>query len=548
VKRALLALVALLALPGVVAADGQRYALLIGIGDYTGGVTDLEGPPHDLDAIRQLLIEQWGFSPEHIQELLYSEATRARILAGIDSLQESTRPGDFIFLYFSGHGTSSYELTDVGLDGNTGALVPSDLDLQATDLREELIVGSRDLRPRLERLDRDRHIFAAFDACYSGAAVRSLRAVGRPRYVALPTRSFSAGFETEPMEFGALTAKSEPYPYQNLLYVSAAARFEAARDVTTSDIQARRATTVDGRPHGAFTNALLAGLSGAADTNADGVLTYGELYEFLRNEVSERFPQQPQLLAPEGDAGAARDMPVLGVQAPTKTASRPVAAPGPLRVRLEGVSSEVESRVSALQGVERASADGVYDVLLALEDGAYRLYHGSGDVLASYSVGQSDEAVERVAREVKVRRLLDLRFEKQDFNVSVSIPGHRGFLTRDEQFSIELAAEAEAHLLLLNVDSQGHVSVLYPFEPEELRATRAASVGAPEELRVSPPFGTEHLKLFAFRQKPPGLEHWIEASFSPLDPQLDRLIEQVSAAPGSKAEGRLKLVTRETVR
>src|SRR6185503_3864625 len=111
--------------------------------------------------------------------------------------------------------------------------------------------------------------------------------------------------------FGALTAKSPPYPYSNILYISAASKSEAARDVTTIDIGSGRAKTVDGQPHGALTNALLEGLGGASDTNRDGVLSYGELYEFIRDKVTEGFPQQPQLLLPEARAEALRSVGVM---------------------------------------------------------------------------------------------------------------------------------------------------------------------------------------------------------------------------------------------
>jgi len=553
-------LLAVVTWPSAADATASKHALLIGIGDYTHEVTDLEGPPHDIEALKRLLIERWGFDARNVTVLLDKEATKQNILAAIGSLPQKTSPGDIIFLYFSGHGTSSYELADVGLDGNTGALVPADLTLEAADLRASLIVGSRDLRPLLEKLDKDRQVFAVFDACYSGAAVRNLRALGRPRYIALPTRGVSTRAiastfaEEEDTPFGSLTAKSPPYPYSNVLYISAASKSEAARDITTVDIRMGRAQTVDGQPHGALTNALLNGLMGSGDTNRDGNITYGELYGYIRDQVSEKFPQQPQLLVPEQDNEGFRARRVLELPTPVrppaaapprpKRTAPPVAERSSLRVRLENLPPEVEKAIRAIPGL--VVATGEYDALVALETDGFRLYHGSGDVLASYSRQQRDEVVERVARQVAVQELIDLSYPDQDLNVTVSIPGNRGFLKSGERFSIDFAAEKTSFILLLNIDNGGYVSVLYPFEPEELTACRSGSFGAPDQLKVSPPFGTEYLKIFAFQQKPAGYDALLEASFSALGPELPRPRKLPRSAEGSKGQARLKVVTRET--
>ncbi len=530
-------------------AQGQKHALLIGIGDYIYGVPALEGPPFDIRALQQSLTEHWAFPPANIRVLLDKEATKAKILAALDSLVTTTKPSDFLFIYFSGHGTSSFERGDLGMDGYTGAVVPADLDLEAPDLRAGLIVGSRDLRPRLEKLDKDRQIFVVFDSCYSGAAVRSLRAVGRPRYVPMPTRGLASAPPAAAEE--APTAKAPPYPYQNVVYISAASRSEAARDVTSVDIRGGRARTVDSQPHGALTNALLEGLSGSGDTNHDGVVSYGELYEYMRDRVTQSFPQQPQLLLPEARADAVRSAGILNTRAlsaPPIPAPRPAAAPRPgaFRVKLEKVADALEQNIRALPGV--AIADGAYDLLVAQErDSSFTLFHESGDVLASFASTQSKDVVERVARQGAVKELIDLGFPDQDFNLSLTIPGNRGFLKRGEQFTIDFSAEKDSYILLLDVDSSGYVSVLFPFNPHEIAPGRQGRVPPPpDSLKVSPPFGTEYLKIFAFREKPEGFEKWMNGSFSPLGPELRQLIAMLKAAKGSKAQNRLKVVTRES--
>lgn len=533
----------LLATSPAVFAQGTKHALLIGVGDYTYDVPDLEGPPHDIQALQKTLTERWGFDPRNIRVIQDREATKARIVAALDGLVTSTKPADYVFIYFSGHGTSSFERSDLGLDGNTGAMVPADFNLEAPDLRAGLVVGSRDLRPRLEKLDKDREVFVVFDSCYSGAAVRSLRAVGRPRYVPMPTRGLAPPAPPSEEEFGALTAKAPPYPYANTLYISAASKSEAARDVTSVDIDSGRARTVDGRPHGALTNALLEALSGASDTNHDGVLSYGELYDFIRDRVTEGFPQQPQLLMPEAKAAALKSTGIMRSKSFSVAPAAP-AAPAPagsFRVKFDKVPDAVEQKIRATRGV--TVRDGGYDLLVALERDTYTLYHGSGDVLASFPSTQPQEVVERVARQVAVQELLDLGFPGQDFNVGVSIPGNRGFLTKGAPFSIEFSAEKDGYILLLTIDNAGKIAVLYPYEESELSPTRK---GGFSDLKVSPPFGTEYLKIVAFREKPPGFDKWRGAKFLPTGPELGQLLQMIKTAKGSKAQGRLKVVTRET--
>src|SRR5262249_49065275 len=64
----------------------------------------------------------------------------------------------------------------------------------------------------------------------------------------------------------------EPYPYKNLIYISAADETQPAKDLASQE-------SVYGKAHGALTDVLLLGLNGAADTNHDQTITYQELYQ-----------------------------------------------------------------------------------------------------------------------------------------------------------------------------------------------------------------------------------------------------------------------------
>ena len=156
-----------------VSAQGRKHALLVGVGDYIH-IRDLEGPPHDVDSLQEVLHRDWAF--DEITTLVNREATRPAILGALDDLIRDTRPGDYVFIYFSGHGTSSLDpdAPDLAavMDPGTGALVPAEIDPRSPDAGDVLLIGRRDLRPRLLELDQDRDVLVVLDACHSGNTPR----------------------------------------------------------------------------------------------------------------------------------------------------------------------------------------------------------------------------------------------------------------------------------------------------------------------------------------------------------------------------------------
>ena len=506
---------------GPASAQGRRHALLVGVGDYIhDGVRDLEGPPHDVRSLEQALSRDWGF--DRVTSLVDHEATRAAVLGAIDDLIRDTRPGDHVFLYFSGHGTSTFEGLDQDgvpgplartLDPGTGGLLPADIDLASSDAGDVLLVGRRDLRPRLARLDRDRDVFVVFDACYSGNTVRNWTPGG-----GAPAVKYQPWLDTAPLAFGSATLVADDrYPYDNLVYLSASAENELAWEIPQDLLE--KYPTLDDRPHGLLTDALLRALAGDGDTDRNGELTLGELHRWVRENVAVRMQQTPQLLHPPGEY-AALDEPVFGVE---RTAPRPpVETPSPpvslrLRVGLVGVGAEaLRERIAALDGVSVVT--GAFDLYVEAEDprGAITVRHGSGDLLAAGL--EADAAVERVAWQALVHELLSESFPG-DFNVDLEVliveerDGRRQAvkLTNAELFvggsyEMRYAADVPAHFLLVTVDVRGAMRLLVPWTDRDLEAMREGRI---PDLLVSRPTGTEFVKLFAFRDRPAGLDAWL---------------------------------------
>ncbi|MCA9463998.1 MAG: caspase family protein [Nitrospira sp.] len=82
---------------------GNYWALIIGINQYQH-VPHLETAVQDATAVRDVLIERYGFLHERVVELLDAQATRTEILNALYQLGRKAGSDDSVFIYFAGHG------------------------------------------------------------------------------------------------------------------------------------------------------------------------------------------------------------------------------------------------------------------------------------------------------------------------------------------------------------------------------------------------------------------------------------------------------------
>lgn len=513
------------------ATHAEKRALLIGIGDYIYGVEDLQGPPHDVEILKDLLIEKWAFEEANITTLIDRMAGRDAILRALDKITEQTSSGDFVLVYFSGHGTSWYDpdsrvLQQSDLTPNTGALIPADLNLEqkVDQIMDRLIIGTRDLRPRFEKLDNGRQVLVVFDACYSGNSVRSVlsRSQGSltPREV---TRSQNV-FEnlddlTQPGNYAPEVNDSDPYPYQNVVYISASSMREVALDI----LYVRN--TLDGRPHGALTDALLRGLLGEANTNGDKKITTRELYHYVKQWVSSRYPHTPQLLHSKT---AVLDKSVLG-KAPDPGIPVLMQTDQPLRVGLEPYAVHVRDQIATLDDVTITEYN--CDVRIGLNNGVYKLYLANGEVLGSY--GEITTLLHRVQNQARIKKLTVLRLPNRTYNVFVEPTGPSDFLLEGDEIGFRIWSESRAYIVLLNVDPHGNINILYPFKTSEMQPLAAHVEITLNIGHVHPPFGTERVCVLAFRERPAILDQLRGAEFPPTNSLFDSLMAEINRAKKS---------------
>nr|MBI3614118.1 SUMF1/EgtB/PvdO family nonheme iron enzyme [Nitrospirota bacterium] len=151
--------------PGAVAPvpiTGEYWALIIGIDKYQY-VDRLETPVRDATAIRDTLIERYGFHPDNIKLLVNEQATRAGIERALYRLRKDIEPADSVFIYYAGHGL---------LDDDLGYWVPVD----GRDQSPDTYINNSYVRDQIGAM-KAKHVYLVADSCFSGSLFAKSRAL-----------------------------------------------------------------------------------------------------------------------------------------------------------------------------------------------------------------------------------------------------------------------------------------------------------------------------------------------------------------------------------
>jgi len=541
-------------------AVARNVALLIAVGQFKDPQLkpyELKGTAADIESMQQALSEHWGFAPGDIRALRDKDATRERILAEITALQQRSAPGDTVLIYFSGHGTSANdENNQFALPYATGAWVPYDLDYSSNEAAgHTLVVGRTDLVPRLKALDQGgRFIVVVSDSCYSGQVVRSFgQARARARFLPMPPRRDLGVAAVPPAPTVSARPPPPPYPYQHVVLLSGASDSETGADISTDEVL-QRYPTLDGKYHGAFTDAFLRLLNGQL---VPGTFNYStgrqEMSKFLEHQG---FAQHPQLLpALAEDPLDVQSRPFLGMTlsaslggagaptatAPAPTATAPAVTPGAaatLHVRLESVSAALRSKVAALSGV--TIVDKNADMTLRQQGDQAELVGPAGDPIVNKEPAADPTLIKRIAAQAWLNRVLPVGNDSLGLNAETD-PGSRGnTFVQCESFVFEVRLQKPAYLMVMDLDSSGKLTVLYPTKESE---RKVISTGAPQaipgaapsdRITVTPPFGSDQVAVLAF-QKMPAFFADLNGSdtFAADDKRADAIAKGLAAAAGA---------------
>ena len=283
------------------ASAGVKRALLIGINRYKA-VPGLQGSVNDVETMREILISRWGFQPRNITLLTDENATRAAMLAALNTLVQVAGPADTVYFHYSGHGSQVQDLNGDEPDGLDETVVSQDG--RSDGVRD---IVDDELDAIFSRL-RARSAVIVLDSCHSGTATRALQ---------IHTRSIPQDNRVELYRAGATAVSTRgivPFRKSRFVVMGGAAANEEALD-----------GEVDGRYHGFFTYSLARALTTSPSSASPRQVFAGvarELGRIQANYGRNSMPD-PQLEAPP----EALDQPLF---AATDTSGAPLAAaPGP---------------------------------------------------------------------------------------------------------------------------------------------------------------------------------------------------------------------------
>ncbi len=536
-------------------AWADKVALLIGVGQYPNlsEKAQLQGPPHDVAALRDVLVRRWGFTASGIRSLVDAEATRAAIMAGLRGLTARSKVGDEVLIYFSGHGTSAADAANkFALPHSTGGFLPYDMDGRKPNPETQLIVGRTDLVPIIKALeDGGRKVLFITDSCFSQFAVRSGGQRLPARMVPL-MKDTADGVLRESLD-RVSTARPDPYPYRATATLAASAEAEVARDIPAALLPVF--PTLSGKPHGAFTDALLRVLEGQlpADANGDGVIDLVEAHTAIARFMASRaYGQAPQRLPSVFDdsAGLGRRAllsPQAGASAPSK---RQDTAPQLLRVYADDDESEtpppVMQMLRRLAGIQLVRSSREAEIRLRLRSvnlgvanspKELALLSAADDTISTFTLTDLTRLEQQISQLAWARRIQQLAQQHRRAALPWAYePEQRGgnfFIGDMIQFLAR--PDRDGWLLLLNIDSKGEITVLYPGSASEtapLRGSEAALIPPGSKIRVGEPLGMDMQFAFVFDEKPVGLDRLMGyGPQPPSDPRwatLGQMIEQYS--------------------
>lgn len=555
VRTRLLRVAAVLALLGAGAAHARNVALLVGVGQFRDPALQTEqllGTAADIDGVQKTLTGHWGFAPGDVHVLRDQDATRAHILAEIAALNSRTAAGDTVVIYFSGHGTSANDNNNAyDLPYATGAWVPYDLDYSSNaTISKTLIVGRRDLLPLLKQLDDGgRWVVVVSDSCYSGQVVRSFgKSHSHSRYLPVRARDLGVSATTAPVAPAAGPRPDPPpYPYHHVVLLSGASDSEQGMDISSpEDMQST--PTLDNRYHGAFTDAFLRLLNGQLLT---GTFSYAQGRDAMLAFMEHRnFAQHPQLLP-----AIAEDPQNIGSNllftalalAPAEAAAAAPAKPATVRVVLEGTSAALKASVAALSGVTVVDREG--DLTVRQSGTQVQLLGPAGDPILATAAGDPN-LTKRIAAQAWLNRIVPAGSDAVGLRAETN-PGTRGnTFVQCESFVFEVRLGKPAYVMLLDLDPQGGLTVLYPTRESERAivangAPRAIPSNDPKDrILVTPPFGSDAVTVLAFEQAPAFLSDFNGAQrFEFNSKQASELATGLSTARGNIGMQRIAVNT-----
>jgi len=236
----------------------DKYALVIGISEYKfDTVPDLKYPKQDARDFYQFLISDSyaNFPKDNVALLTDEDASTQAISREMSRLVMEVDENDLVIIYYSGHGAPGPDKNDDEKDNHDEYYVTYDTDtssgvkLYSTGIRDDQFGNW------LKSMD-SKQVAIFLDSCYSGGATKATKGTTIPGQKALPKNEVFNDFSFENRLLFAASEENQP-------------SWESTKF-----------------KQGVFTHFLLKGLKGEADYDNDGAVQAGELYDYLKPQVT----------------------------------------------------------------------------------------------------------------------------------------------------------------------------------------------------------------------------------------------------------------------
>ena len=290
------------------AQSAEKYALLIGVGDYSAvpDLYSLDGTLNDIDLTREVLLQSHlGFQEDHIVTLKDSQATHKEIEKAMNDLVVKVKKenGGLVYIHYSGHGSRTINLHSEEREKFDQTWVSYGARTTQFEGIDQWDILDDEIHEWLNRIsDYADQVILVSDSCYSGSITRGQ----------FPLKTRAAGLDKRKHPLATKLFRFDVTPKS--VFISASDDTEQAGEYIPDDT-----------PYGLFTWFWVESLGAARSGD-----TWHDLLWKTRVQVqSERGVQTPQISGTLSDAsvfgGSVTDrkthFPVLSINNGQQTAT-----------------------------------------------------------------------------------------------------------------------------------------------------------------------------------------------------------------------------------
>lgn len=475
-------------------AVAETRALLAGVWTYnSSAIPDLKGPENDLGAVEALLRKSGA---SDVTVLRNEAVSRTTMETALHALGLRSKAGDWIVLYYSGHGAQAEAAVKGTRDGDLDQFLPlAGFDPDAQDV--ERFIVDKDFYDWLARyVPAGVRVLMIADTCHSGTMNRSVE----PRAFHFTARVVLRGeaaelrlvprpaprFESVLATTRDIAAPLDRADLPNLVFIGAAQDGQLALEAALPN---------EGAPsRGLLTYALEQGLgtTGAdgktllADLDGNGTVEVSEIAVYVDGQVRTLSAQRQH---PRTAYAAGRDADAL-------LAAPPAAPTVPVQPPLPGIHASDPRAAGLLRLADApwqvagsaAAADFVWDYP------ARTLLRRTGDIVAQ-GVGTT-AALRGVIEKWRTVEALRPFLNEEHGRLAIG-PQDNGTRYRPGSkvtVAYRGAPGAGGYATIFNLAGDGTVQLLYPAAPEDGdgKLDRSGQIALFQN-QVVAPFGTDHV-------------------------------------------------------